>query len=681
MLCVVLFVALGVAGAIDEDHSNDVLLIPSKTECDKGEKITVAYQRVANERDPQEASDFIGLFRKQDATALSPYDVVIIGKVSQTGEVTLTCRRSGEMEVRIVRVPGQIYGKAPIVVYTSCPSRDCSGHGTCQKGECSCVDGWDGDSCELLSGEGMTIGWLNNPKGEFYPGDEIQVKISHASTEAESSGLDYVSIFPFTGTSDALATSYIRQGESETTLQVPEQKGKFTLHLTRGADQTVIATSLPFTVYGPCPLSCSFRGVCQEGKCKCDAGFDREDCSRGPGIVTVAVLEDAYIGTPLNVSFTRDETSGALSDRDWIGLYKDTDESCDNPEYFAYAIADRVYDPDVKATLDNPNITNGHVQLMVPVEPGKYIVRYVRQDHAKYATTTAFEAYHTCPARCSGRGKCVKGVCVCEGKWTGADCTEGIADFSLELVGVKPDTELHRDAPIKVKFGRPAGGNTSNYDFIGLYAADSANNTDKLYQYAYAISMDKDAPEQTGTVDLVLSIAGSLMVRYVNAYTLETNVELDSAVTVYDDCPADCSGHGTCAKGVCTCEAKWKGDDCSKGVGDIEMAPTNGSPVGLLKSDIGFSVHVKRPANHFAPGDFVALFPVGGPYEVDKRKAYAYAKPQDDSDVFLILSADLLATLRRGETGQFVLKYFSASQQEMATSDEFGIELATPVAV
>ena len=204
--------ALLSVGAVvtEEDHSREVELILSKMECEKGERITVAYQRVANERDPQETSDFIGLFRRDDPTALAPFDVSP-GQVSaQTGEVKLTCRLSGEMEVRIVRIPGQIYGKATITVYSICPSANCGGHGHCQKGACVCDAGWDGDSCDLLSSDGASVAWLDNPKGEFYPRDTMRVKISHASTDAVSSGLDYIGVFPFSGSSEPVGT-YVSQ--------------------------------------------------------------------------------------------------------------------------------------------------------------------------------------------------------------------------------------------------------------------------------------------------------------------------------------------------------------------------------------------------------------------------------------------------------------------------------------
>jgi hypothetical protein len=63
-----------------------------------------------------------------------------------------------------------------------------------------------------------------------------------------------------------------------------------------------------------------------KGACQCDANFDREDCSRGPGVVNAVVVNEAYAGALLSVEFSRDETvPGLFSDADFIGIYKESE--------------------------------------------------------------------------------------------------------------------------------------------------------------------------------------------------------------------------------------------------------------------------------------------------------------------------------------------------------------------
>jgi hypothetical protein len=652
----------GSSNALQADEDS-VSLIPSKVECDLNEEITVGYQRVEIVRDASEKNDFVGLYRKNDPTTLVVYDVAMLGESAQTGEVKITCKRAGDMEVRMVR-SSKIIGRTAISVYGHCPRPDCSGHGSCVRGICDCDDGWDGDGCELLAGEGLSIGWLDNPKGQFYPGDDMRIKVAHSKTDAGGSGTDMVQLFSAKASGSPLQSIIMPLGETEVTLMMPSEPGVYLLRYVRGYDLEPIATSAEFSVYEPCIARCSYHGRCEKGKCICDAGFDREDCSRGPGMATVTVEGDAYIASILSVNFTRDETSGVLTDQDWLGVYKASDQTTDSPIYYGYAISQKVLDPDVKATITT-NVTKGTVQLYMPVEAGDYVVKYVRADYAKYYTTPPFTVYNMCPNQCSKHGSCKKGKCVCEGGWAGEECAFGTGDFTVEITQPAGTTEFSEGDSITVAFSRPAGNN-SDYDFIGVYAAKSANTSDQLFYYNYAVASDQtsDKAQQQGEVSLVLPTDGKMVLRYVNAYTLDAEVE-SSGFEVFPDCVSNCSGHGKCVRGKCECFVKWQGTDCGRGAGIIDITFPTGLPITMTDTKIGFKVHVKRPANHFHVGDFVALFPGDGPFDVESSFGYTYAKQEDDTDVYLIIDSTKFDALK---SGSYVVKYFSPSHEELGQS-------------
>eukprot|EP00298_Acanthocystis_sp_HF-20_P000029 c10029_g1_i2.p1 GENE.c10029_g1_i2~~c10029_g1_i2.p1 ORF type:complete len:592 (+),score=274.97 c10029_g1_i2:41-1816(+) len=543
-----------------ESDGELVVVVPSKSNCNLNEEITVAYQRVPNQRDPVEKTDYIGLFRKFDPTVLVPYAVNPINTVSQTGQIPFKCTRAGDMEIRVVRVGGKIIGKASLKVYGECVSPNCNGHGTCSQGACKCSSGWEGEGCDLISGEGVILGWLDNPTGEFYVGQQITAKLSAKNADPKSNGYDTIGIFKQSSNSP-IQSSFVPESSSQVDLPVPSEPGSYYLKFTRGIDSAVIATSQKFNVYRPCPIKCSYHGKCSKGNCVCDSGFDRPDCSRGPGVVNVTFSGEAYAGTTLTASFSRDETSPIFSDSDWIGVYKAKDDSTDNPEYYSFAISTKIYDPDVKAKKANNN-TQGTVQILMPFVAGNYVLKYVRQDHAKYFTTPEFTVYNTCPYNCSNNGKCTKGVCVCNRNWKGSQCDEGIADFTVTLL---EKGDLTVGDTIHVNFTRPAGNNT-DYDYIGVYGQESQNNTDQLYSYGYAIATQSDDRSYyvyNGTVQIQLASEGKMVLRYVNAYTYATEVQ-SAMFTVYPQCPNNCSENGTCLKGVCKCNAKWKGNDCSE---------------------------------------------------------------------------------------------------------------------
>merc|ERR1719265_1178785 len=119
------------------------------------------------------------------------------------------------------------------------------------------------------------------------------------------------------------------------------------------------------------------------------------------------------------------------------------------------------------------------------------------------------------------------------------------------------------------------------------------------------------------------------MIKYVDAYTLETMVEDTSCntlcVTVLPKCPDhECNGHGTCdisTDGVCDCATGWKlEEDCSKEEGEVKLVVADGSTkVVLPPFALGFKVSVDRPVGHYMSGDFIGLFPKGGPFTSNER--------------------------------------------------------------
>jgi hypothetical protein len=209
----------------------------------------------------------------------------------------------------------------------------------------------------------------------------------------------------------------------------------------------------------------------------------------------------------------------------------------------------------------------------------------------------------------------------------GNDCSLGDVDFKLEVVE-SAGHDLTEGDVVHVSFTRPAGNNT-DFDFIGVYGSQSANSSDQLFAYVYAVASESSEgqPDVKGSVDVQLPTDGEMVVRYVNAYTLATEVETNSFI-VYPTCPSSCSSHGSCVKGACVCDAKWRGDDCSKDVGLIQLSPASGPVVNLNLQQLGFEVRVKRPSNHYNTGDFIALFPEKAPTESSENKGFTYAKAQ-----------------------------------------------------
>ncbi|XP_011499163.1 PREDICTED: attractin-like protein 1 [Ceratosolen solmsi marchali] len=201
---------------------------------------------------------------------------------------------------------------------------------------------------------------------------------------------------------------------------------------------------------------------------------------------------------------------------------------------------------------------------------------------ASSATSLAGSNASTCDLESCLNGNCINGSCLCREGWQGPNC---------------------QYCASKVRLSEPSG---SIHDGVGNYTTDvkcswliesSPNSTVRMHIEEFATEcgwdhlyiFDGDSVEApllgvfTGLmhkddyhirrVPEVIARSGSALLHFYSdvAYNMSGfNITYKVNACPSRDSHVDCSGHGVCIEGICTCDATWMGEAC-----DVPVCPNN----------------------------------------------------------------------------------------------------------
>ena len=173
-----------------------------------------------------------------------------------------------------------------------------------------------------------------------------------------------------------------------------------------------------------------------------------------------------------------------------------------------------------------------------------------------------------CPLGCSGHGNCVEGVCDCDPEYRGNDCSVHTPSLVSGVVVENQQVDNGQwmyyqvivapndDVPVfTVTVHELDGGNEDTDMYIKLnempsfFAWDARNPG---YDHDYAISFD-DPDAGTYFIGVYGFIGGR--------YTIQ--------VDIVQECPNQCSQHGTCYNDHCTCSDYFEGDECETMIPEV----------------------------------------------------------------------------------------------------------------
>lgn len=183
---------------------------------------------------------------------------------------------------------------------------------------------------------------------------------------------------------------------------------------------------------------------------------------------------------------------------------------------------------------------------------------------------------------CGGNGKCMNGTCICYDGWQGPSCQfcggkvrlsepygiihDGLGNYSIDVkcswlidAGTNASVRLHLE-----EFATECG-----WDHLYIFDGDSVSSpllavfSGLMYKDGYSV---RRIPE-------IVAQSGSALLHFYSdvAYNMtgfNISYRINSCPSRYSN--KNCSGHGVCIDGICTCDAMFQGEAC-----DQPLCPNN----------------------------------------------------------------------------------------------------------
>ncbi|XP_012222964.1 attractin-like protein 1 isoform X2 [Linepithema humile] len=179
-------------------------------------------------------------------------------------------------------------------------------------------------------------------------------------------------------------------------------------------------------------------------------------------------------------------------------------------------------------------------------------------------------------------GNCINGTCVCHDGWQGANCEfcggkvrlsersgyihDGFGNYSAD---VKCSWLIEGPLNTKIRMHVEQFATECGWDHLYIYDGDSVEApllavfSGLMHKEGYHI---RRVPE-------VIARSGSALLHFYS--DVAYNMSGFNITYKINACPSryshmDCSGHGVCIEGTCTCDAMWTGEAC-----DVQVCPNN----------------------------------------------------------------------------------------------------------
>jgi len=314
----------------------------------------------------------------------------------------------------------------------------------------------------------------------------------------------------------------------------------------------LLAVAFYFVAAQRCLNGCSNRGICVNGICLCSSGYAGADCSfanvglnNGSSISGDLDYADwAYYNIFLpqsggSVTFTVTSTRGDCD----VYVYRN-----DYPTRSRWIIRDITANLNVSLTVNNATA-------------GTWIAGVYGFDSCDYRITAFY--YNPCPKQCSHHGICLKGVCLCDSGYGGADCSIHEAVTIQSNQTIQHPTTLQRGEwdyyALHLNTTVPYSFTAEMWDANG--DCDLYINFDSYPTYNHYT----DSNLTTKNYSTISYGSVSNHVVYIGVFGFwGCTYKLRASTFKQVDCSYLCSGHGTCGLRGCSCFSDYNGTRCER---------------------------------------------------------------------------------------------------------------------